>query len=146
MITTLVVIGGLGLTVQALIGLAFLVSCIWENEKRATVFASLQLADMAASLAVFLTIAKSGFFHAGAGAVLLIMGTIAAGIGAYFLSARIGTNPTAVRGTAGLVVGEIRRYHESSHVFARNRALRPGSEQYEAFYQEHPELDIFPQR
>jgi reductive dehalogenase len=141
LISTLVIIGGLGLTVQAFIGFAFLVSCIWENEKRATVYASLQLAGMLASLAVFLAIAASGFFHTGIGAVLLILGTITVGIGAYFLTARIGANPKALKGTAGLVVGEVQRCHESSHVFARNRSLRPGSEQYKAFYRENPELE-----
>lgn len=42
MINILIFIAALALVTQAFIGLAFFVSCIWEKEKRATVFAGLQ--------------------------------------------------------------------------------------------------------
>ena len=134
-------IGGLLMAGQAVIGLAFLMSSIWEHERRATVFATLQFAVMTALLVAFLIIAGSGFFHSGFGTGLLVFGYVFAGIGAYFLTARIGTNDKALKGTMGLVNGEVKRLHEGSHVFARNRSLRPGSDQYRQFYGEHPDLE-----
>ena len=141
MITVLIFIGGIGLAVQAFIGLCFWVSCIWEKEKRAAVFAAFQFFLMAALLVLFLLLAGAGFFYTAFGTLILILGYIAAGAGAYFLTARIGKNPRAVEGTAGLKTGVVERVDESSHVFARNRALRPGSQAYKIFYQNHPELE-----
>ena len=40
-----------------------------------------------------------------------------------------------------MIVGNVERFDESRHVFARNRALIPGSDPYKAFYQKHPELE-----
>ncbi|MBW1775376.1 MAG: hypothetical protein JRJ82_21225, partial [Deltaproteobacteria bacterium] len=42
----LVLIGALGLAVQAYIGLAFFISSIWEKERRATFFGLLQFLGM----------------------------------------------------------------------------------------------------
>jgi reductive dehalogenase len=42
-----------------------------------------------------------------------------------------------------LIVGEVKRFDEREIVFARNRSLRPGSEEYKTFYASHPELEAF---
>ena len=53
----------------------------------------------------------------------------------------IGLNPGALQGTKNYLVGEVRRYDEREQVFARNRSLPPGSEQYRQFYGEHPQWE-----
>ena len=50
------------------------------------------------------------------------------------------TNPTALKGTKGYIVGEVKRFDERETVFARNRSLRPGSDEYNRFYAAHPDL------
>jgi len=40
-------------------------------------------------------------------------------------------------------VGEVKRFDEREIVFARNRSLRPGSEEYKTFYASHPELEAY---
>jgi hypothetical protein len=52
-------------------------------------------------------------------------------------------NPKALKGTQGLIVGEVKRPDERDIVFARNRSLRPGSEQYKAYYAMRPELEPY---
>ena len=52
---------------------------------------------------------------------------------------KAGANPRALAGTGGLIASGVKRYDEREIVFARNRSHRPGSEQYEIFYREHPE-------
>ena len=46
MTTVLEILVALGLAAQALIGLSFFVSCIWEDENRAALFAGLQFTGM----------------------------------------------------------------------------------------------------
>lgn len=51
------------------------------------------------------------------------------------------SNSRALQGAAGYVEGEFEKMDERDIVFARNRSMRPGSEQYRLYYQElHPEL------
>ncbi|MDF1554807.1 MAG: reductive dehalogenase [Deferrisomatales bacterium] len=46
----------------------------------------------------------------------------------------------ALKGTRGYVVGEVQRMDERDIVFARNRSIRPGSEEYQLYYEQlHPE-------
>jgi len=46
----------------------------------------------------------------------------------------------ALQGTHGYVVGEVQRADERDIVFARNRSIRPGSDEYRLYYEElHPE-------
>jgi reductive dehalogenase len=52
-------------------------------------------------------------------------------------------NKKAIEGTRGFIVGAVRRFDERAHVFARNRSIRPDSEQYRTFYKEHPEFEEF---
>ncbi|MCF8095010.1 MAG: reductive dehalogenase, partial [Desulfobacteraceae bacterium] len=105
------------------------------------VFAALQFIAMTAVLVVYLILAGSGFFHTTAGTAILIACYILAGTASYFLISRKGENPKASKGTTGLMVDNVERVDESSHVFARNRSLRPGSEQYKQFYEKHSELE-----
>jgi len=142
LLTILIFIGAAGLGVQAFIGLSFFISCIWENEARATMFAAIQFIAMTALFAAFLILAKGGFFRTTPGLTTLLAGYGAAILGAFLLLRRTGQNPRALEGTRGLIVGDVKRFDERDHVFARNRSIRPGSEQYKAYYREHPEREV----
>jgi len=139
MINTLIVIGVMGLSAQAFIGLSFLISCIWEKETRATTVALLQFIGMMVVLAVFIALAMTGAFHTPIGKTILIIGYAGLIAAAVLLLKRSSPNPKALEGTEGLIVGEVKQHDEREIVFARNRSLRPGSEQFEIFYREHPE-------
>ena len=139
----LIFLGGLVLAVQAIIGLSFLISSLWEKERRATVFAAVQFIGMTALLMIFLLLAGRGFFQTAPGAVLLIVGYIMAASAAVFMVRRTAPNQRVLQGTAGYIVDKVNRFDERMQVFARNRALPPGSEQYQQFYTEHPELEKY---
>jgi reductive dehalogenase len=133
--------GALALMIQAFIGLSFFVSCIWEREKRATLFAAIQFMGMAALLLLFVSLSQKGFFRTGPGLVLLIVGSMVACLVAYLLLRRTEPNRRALRGTKGSMVDAVHRFDERMQVFARNRCLRPDSERYQRFYEENPELE-----
>jgi hypothetical protein len=137
----LLFIGALGLAVQAFIGLAFFISCIWEKEPRATVFSALQFLGMMAMLIIYFILIGSGFFKTGAGIALLIAFYVIGIMATVLLLRKTDTNPRALEGTPGLIVGEVNRFDERDQVFARNRALRPGSAEYKAYYEAHPEKE-----
>jgi len=137
-INLLVFVGALGLATQAFIGLTFFISSIWEQEKRATYFAALQFLGMLALLLVFLFLAWTCFFETSTGLVMLIAGYIVIGVAAFFTVRRTGANPKKLQGTDGLISGDVKRFDEREMVFARVRSLRPGSEQYEKFYEKYP--------
>jgi len=141
LIQILILVLALGLAVQACIGLWFLLSCIWEKEPRATVFAWLQFLGMLGLLIFFLLLSWIGFFKTDAGFAILVGATLLAVLGAFLALVRMGKNPKALLGTKGLMVGPVKRFDERDQVFARNRALRPKSEQYKAYYREHPERE-----
>jgi hypothetical protein len=73
--------------------------------------------------------------------VLLVTGCIMAILTAIFMIRRTVPNRRALRGTPGYIVGKVKRFDERMQVFARNRALPPGSEQYTQFYVDYPELE-----
>lgn len=50
-------------------------------------------------------------------------------------------NPRTLEGSSGWIVGDVERFDERDIVFARNRSLRPGSDEYKAYYEMHPELE-----
>lgn len=50
-------------------------------------------------------------------------------------------NPRALKGAEGHVVGTVSRFDERDIVFARNRSLPPGSEQYRQYYERHPDRE-----
>lgn len=142
-ITILLVIGVLGLIAQTLIGLSFFISCILEKERRASVFAGLQFLGMFIVLIVYLYLIGIGFFKTNLGLALLIAIYIFASLVAFLLMKKTAPNPKALKGTKGLIAGDVKRQDEREIVFARNRSLRPGSEQYKAFYREYPEYEAY---
>jgi len=144
--TILIAIGAAGLVVQAVVGLSFFVSCIWEKERRASVFAGLQFLGMCALLVIYLLLIWIGFFRTTLGLAILIAGYVFAVSAAIVLLRRTAPNPRALQGAKGLIAGEVKRQDERTHVFARNRSLRPGSEQFTAFYREHPEYEEYDAR
>lgn len=141
--TSMIFIAAVVLVCQAVVGLGFFVSCIWEGEKRASFFAGIQFAGMLALLAAFLLLLKIGFFNSGPGIGILILGYVIALLAAILFLPRFGKNPKALQGTKGLVHGKVERFDERCQVFARNRSLRPGSREYEAFYRDYPEYEAY---
>lgn len=139
-IQILIYLVAIALGVQAFIGLGFLVSSIWEREKRASLMGAVQFLGMLAVLILFLIIARRGGFDTGIGKTALILGCLMGGAGVYFLTHRSGSNQKALKGSAGYVVGNASRVDERTIVFARNK-LRPGTDPYKTFYQDHPELE-----
>lgn len=143
LISILLIIAAAGLAVQALIGLSFFISSVREGERRASVFAGFQFLGMLLVFALFLVLASLGIFRTGPGLFLLILGYAASGAGAFLLLRRTAPNPRALRGAAGRMEGKVTRFDERTQVFARNRSLRPGADEYHRFYQEHPEFQEF---
>ncbi len=143
MITILISVAGLILIINSIITLAFFISCLQEKERRASFFAALQLLAMLLLLGFFFYLNGIGFLRTGAGIALLGAGPVAFGVIVFFLLRRTPHNPKALQGTKGLITGEVRRFDEREIVFARNRSLRPGSEEYKAFYSSHPELEAY---
>ena len=92
-VNILLVIGVVGLLVQAFIGLAFFISCIWEKEPRATVFAGLQFVGMMALLVLFFLLIGIGFFKTWIGIALLIAGYVVSMTAAYLLLRKTEPNP-----------------------------------------------------
>jgi len=146
MVTVLIFIAALALIAQAFIGLTYFISCIREKEKQATFFAGLQFVGMLGLVVFFFFLIWIGFFETVPGLSLLIAGLILGALGAFLLMRRTGANQRALEGSKGLIVGKVKRYDEREIVFARNRSLRPGSEQYRVFYKEHPEYEEFDAR
>jgi len=131
----------LGLAAQAVIGLAFLISSIWEKEERASIFGGIQFLGMLGVLILFIYWQASGFFVSGIGLFVLISSFIIGILAVFFCVRQTPVNQRALEGTQGLIVGEVERFDERKHVFARNRTLKPGSDQYNTFYKENPELE-----
>jgi reductive dehalogenase len=136
-------VAGIVLTVQALAGLSFFISCLREREKRASIFAGLQLTAMLLIIILFLYLRSTGFFRTALGAALLALALLTAAIGFFFLFRRSAPNLSALKGSKGQIIGEVKRVDEREIVFARNRSIRPGSTEYEVFYNEHPELESY---
>ena len=143
MVNSLFFIEALSFIILAFIGLAFFISCIREREKRATFFAGLQFLGMVLVVIVFFSLKKTHFFETIPGIVLLILGFFLGLVAVYFFARKTVANQKALEGTKGLICGEVERTDEREIVFARNRSLRPGSEQYTAFYAEHPEYEEY---
>ena len=142
-VNVLLLFAAVGLTVQAFIGLSFLISSVWEKERRATIFAAVQFVGMTALLVIFLFMVRRGIFQTSPGVVLLVAGYIVVVFAAIFMVKRTAPNQRALQGASGYVCGKVNRFDERMQVFARNRALLPGSEQYNQFYSEHPELEKY---
>jgi reductive dehalogenase len=133
----------LGLLIQAAVGLSYLISSIWEKEKRASLFAAVQFVGMAGLLVLFAYWWASGFLATGPGVGVLICFLIGGAAGAILLIRKTAANQKALEGTKGAIVGEVKKPDERDIVFARNRSLPPGSEQYNAYYAMRPEYEEF---
>ncbi len=59
----------------------------------------------------------------------------------FLLSHKTPGNTKSLKGTNGLISGEVKRFDERDHVFARNRSLPLDSEQYTEYYNRHPALE-----
>jgi reductive dehalogenase len=141
MLDLLIFLAVLGLIVQSVIGLSYVLSSISEKERRASLFGALQFLGMLGVLALFLLLLQAGFFHTSLGLSILILGYVIAGLAVLFFVRKSGINRHALKGTKGLIRGEVKRFDEREQVFARNRSLPPGSKEYQAFYKEHPEYE-----
>ena len=110
---------GIILGIQALIGLSFLISSIYEREKRASLFGGFQFLGMLILLVLFLILNSTDFFEQGIGYRIMIAG-IAIGIITFIiLFSRIGVNPKALLGTKGYITGYVNRFDERDVVFAK---------------------------
>jgi len=141
MIDVLIILMAIVFIIQALLGLHFFVSSVWEYEKRASWFSGLQFLGMLALLVFYFYLWRIGFFQTALGMALLVLALLFGACACFILLRRTEPNKKALEGTGGAIVGEVRRFDERGHVFARNRSLIPGSEQYKIFYEAHPEIE-----
>jgi len=130
-----------GLTGFAFVGLTFLVSAVREKEKRAAIFGGAQFICLLVLLVLFICGHGSGFFVDGFGLMILVGFSVTGALGCLTLVYRTAGNPKALAGTAGLIVGDVKRYDERQIVFARNRSLPADSPQYKQFYSDHPQYE-----
>ena len=128
---------------QAGIGLSYLFSSVREQETRAALLGAAQFLLMLGLVIMLFYLQATGFFAASPGFSVLIVGLLFAGGLMVGLIRPTASNQKALAGTQGLIVGRVTRVDERDIVFARNRTLRPGSEQYEAYYALHPENEQF---
>ena len=128
---------------MAIIGLSYLISCLWEKESRAALYAGLQFLLMLGLATLLFYLEATGRFGAATGRAVLILGLfLSCGI-LVLLSLKIGSNPKALQGTRAMMVGSVKRWDERDIVFARNRTIRPGTEQYQTYYELRPEYEQF---
>lgn len=129
------------LIAQALLGLAFLVSCIWEKEKRASVFAVLQLVGMVVPVMVLFVLHAMRFFETSIGMLMLAVAYVGGGLGCLLFGLRIGKNSRALKGASGLIFGEVKRTDKRATAGTRVFSLQPGTDEYKEFYEQHPEWE-----
>jgi reductive dehalogenase len=132
----LILIEALLLGAVALFIFSFVISSIWERETRAALIGGVAFLIPLGGLIGLLALRAAGFFESTADLVILVLGLVISAA-VLLLFVRAGRNPRAEQGTKGHVVGEVKRFDERAQVFSR-AYLPPGSEQYEAFYSEHP--------
>jgi reductive dehalogenase len=139
--TFLFFVAAAGVSIQAIIGLSFFISCVWEKEPRATVYSGIQFLLMLGLVILLFYLNTIGFFETNTGSTFLILGlALACGL-CFFLMRKTESNPRALDGTKGLILGEVPPTDERDTVFARNRTLRPGSEEYKTYYEMRPEFE-----
>ncbi len=140
MVDALIFIDALFLAVLALFTFAFVISSVWEREKRAAFIGGVTFCILVGGEIGLFALKTAGFFQSIPGLLILLVGLVIP-VAALLLLIRTGRNPRALQGTKGYIVGEVERFDERAQVFARNRSLPPGSEQYRAFYSEHPQWE-----
>jgi len=137
MVDALIFVEAVFLALLALVTLAFVISSIWEREKRAASIGGVILAILLGGEIALFGLERVDFFQSIPGLLILLMGLIIL-VAVVLLLIQTRKNPRALQGTKGYIVGEIKRVDEREQVFARNRTLPRGSEQYGKFYSEHP--------
>ena len=140
MVTILAMIFTAGLILSAMVGMAFFISSIREKEKRASIFGGIQLLGMIFLVIGFLYLYSIGVFNSGVGVFILTFLVSFGIVVAILFCRRTSPNEKALKGAKGYISGEVTRFDERDHVFARNRSLPENSEQYAEYYQKHPEL------
>ncbi len=141
MVDALSLVVATALVLMVVIGLSFFISSIFENEKRAAVFGGAQLCGMGLISTAFISLYVTGFFHTGAGTIILLCVTVSGILLTFIFARRTGSNTDALKGTNGYICKNVKRVDERDHVFARNRSLVEGTEPYRAYYSTHPELE-----
>jgi len=127
----------------AVIGFSFFVSCLWEKERRASIFSGIQALLMLGLVGWLFYLESSGSFRTNFGSTLLISSLALAAGFCVFLGRKAGQDPNALDGTDGLIVGDVNPTDERDIVFARNRTLRPGSAEYKTYYELRPEFEKY---
>ena len=140
MTDALIFVDALFLAVLALVTFAFVISSVWEGEKRAIFIGGVAFCILLGGEVGLFALKTVGFFQSMLGLVVLLVGLVIS-VAVLLLLIRTGQNPRALQGTKGYIVGEVEGFDEREQVFARNRVLPPGSEQYRAFYSEHPQWE-----
>jgi hypothetical protein len=132
----LIIVEAAFLSLLALFTLSFVASSIWEREARAALVGGVALLILLGVTVGLFVLRSAGVFESTAGLVILVLALVVS-LAVIALFVRIGRNPKAEQGTSGYVVGDVKRFDEREQVFSR-AYLTPGSEQYQAFYREHP--------
>jgi reductive dehalogenase len=140
MADVLIFVEVLCLAVFALVTFAFVISSLWEREKRAALIGGVAFCILLGGEIGLFALKTIGFFQSTPGFLILLVGLVFP-VALLLLLIRTGQNPRALQGTKGYIVGEVERFDERDQVFARNRSLPPGSEQYRMFYREHPQWE-----
>jgi hypothetical protein len=141
MVLFLLVLQAVLVAVLVFFTIGFLIASLTEKEPRAALMAGAVIFVMIGFEFFIYWFYTLGFFFSPAGLPLLLTGWVVVGYGIYFFGRHTGPNEKALKGFEGLIVGEVKRFDEREQVFARERSIRPGSKQYEAFYRSHPELE-----
>jgi len=141
--TILFVIAAAASILQAIIGFSFFISCLWEKEPRAALFGGIQFLLMLGLVVFLFFLNARGFFLTDTGLILLILGLGSAVGICVLLMRKAGLDPTALAGTKGLIIGDVKPTDERDIVFARNRTLRPGSDEYQTYYELRPEFEEY---
>jgi reductive dehalogenase len=127
------------LAVLALVTLAFTISSIWEREERAALIGGVTFLILLGGEIGLFALRAGGFFESTPGFLILLLGLIIP-VAVLLLWIRIGRNQRALQGTKGYIIGKVKRFDEREQVFSRGY-LPPSSEQYRAFYDEHPQWE-----
>jgi reductive dehalogenase len=136
---TLIFIEALFLAALASFTLVFVISSIREREKRAALIGGMAFLILLGGEISLFALRAVGFFGSTPGFVILLVGLVVP-VAVLPLLVRIGRNQRALQGTEGHIIGEVSRFDEREQVFSRGY-LRPGSEQHQAFYSEHPQWE-----
>jgi len=140
----LIFIEALFLAALGLFTLAFVISSIWEREKRAALIGGVTFLILLGGEIGLFALRAVGFFESTPGFLILLVGLVIP-VAVLLLLIRIGRNQRALQGTKGYIIGEVKRFDEREQIFSRG-FLPPGSEQYQAFYSEHPQWEEYDDR